>query len=229
MPRTPYFEDFANEIDEEIDKQRYRWMLESIQWIDFKDVAQIIRLHIYAKWYLYDSTKAIRPWVAKIVSNQIRNLVRNVYYNKAPVCSRCPANQGNELCGIFGGIHDRRCPVYQAWTTKKQDQYNVSIPLPLENHLEEVHEAPYDHIDVERAATEIHARMLEILSGKERRAYELMFVHGMSDKEVAEKLGYPPTSSGRQAGYRVLTGLRASIIQKVRKLIYDNEEGVDLH
>ena len=41
------YEDKSDVIDEELRKRRGKWFLKSLAWIDYDDVAQIIRAHIY--------------------------------------------------------------------------------------------------------------------------------------------------------------------------------------
>ena len=68
------FEDFIETIDEEIKKRKSKWKLTSITWMDFDDISQILRIHIYKKWHLYDLNKPLAPWLNRIITNQIKNL-----------------------------------------------------------------------------------------------------------------------------------------------------------
>ena len=70
------FESKIREIDFEIQKRKSRWRLTSLSWMDFDDISQILRIHIYKKWHLYDPSKPLAPWLNRIISNQIKNLVR---------------------------------------------------------------------------------------------------------------------------------------------------------
>ena len=79
--RTKQFEESIDFINQEIKKRRNKWCLTSLNWIDFDDVSQIIRIHIYEKWHLYDKDKPLGPWLNRIISNQIKNLIRNNYGN----------------------------------------------------------------------------------------------------------------------------------------------------
>ena len=58
------YEDYSDVINEEISKKRYKWNLTSLAWMDFDDVAQILRFHIFKKWHLYDQSKNIKPWIS---------------------------------------------------------------------------------------------------------------------------------------------------------------------
>ena len=99
---SPSFEDSISIIDNEISKRRNKWNLSSLTWIDFDDVSQIIRIHIYKKWHLYNPKKPLAPWVNRIISNQIKNLIRNNYLNFIKPCAQCPEAEPDEGCKKFG-------------------------------------------------------------------------------------------------------------------------------
>ena len=113
------FEDYIDIISEEIKKRKGKWTLTSIAWMDFEDISQILRIHIFKKWHLYDHSKPLAPWLNRIISNQIKNLIRNNYGNYARPCLRCAAAEGSDLCAIYGK-HDSSCPLYYNWTKSKQ-------------------------------------------------------------------------------------------------------------
>ena len=60
------YEDYAEVINEEIAKKRYKWNLTALAWMDFEDVSQILRFHIFKKWHLYDQAKNIKPWKGRL-------------------------------------------------------------------------------------------------------------------------------------------------------------------
>ena len=63
MPRKKKlkFEDCIQVVDTEINKRRSKWNLTALAWMDFDDVSQILRIHIYKKWHLYDQAKLLAP------------------------------------------------------------------------------------------------------------------------------------------------------------------------
>ena len=50
------FENFIDEINAEISKRRNKWNLTALTWMDFDDVSQILRIHIYKIWHLDKQT-----------------------------------------------------------------------------------------------------------------------------------------------------------------------------
>ena len=111
------FEDSLAEINEEISKKRGKWNLKALAWMDYEDVAQIIRFHIFKKWHLYNPDKKLRPWVRTIISNQIKNLIRNNYTNFVKPCAKCAAAIGDNGCEIYK-VQSSECPLYKNWGKK---------------------------------------------------------------------------------------------------------------
>ena len=113
------FEDRISEIDAEISKRKGKWNLSALCWMDFDDVSQILRIHIYKKWHLYDHSKPLAPWLNRIISNQIKNLIRNNYGNYARPCVKCAAAEGEKGCVIYQS-QCSTCPLYAHWAKNKK-------------------------------------------------------------------------------------------------------------
>ena len=75
------FDSQCDSLEELLKRYRPKWQLSALAWIDYDDVCQIIRFHIYKKWHLWDQTRPFKPWASMIISNQIKNLIRNNYTN----------------------------------------------------------------------------------------------------------------------------------------------------
>ena len=101
MEKKATYEEKYELIDSLIAKRRSRWNLGSLSWFDFDDVEQIIRAHIYRKWDQWDQSRPLEPWVNRIVTNQIKNILRNNYSNFLKPCHGCPFNTENS--GIENG------------------------------------------------------------------------------------------------------------------------------
>ena len=121
MPRKKKlkFEDCIETIDVEINKRRGRWNLTALSWMDFDDVSQIIRVHIFKKWHLYDQSKSLAPWINTLISNQIKNLIRNNYGNYCRPCLKCAAAESDSLCYIYG-TQNSSCPLFAQWEKLKR-------------------------------------------------------------------------------------------------------------
>ena len=149
----PTFEESVDFIDIEIAKRKNLWTLSSIQWMDYDDVAQIIRIHIYDKWHLYDPTKPLGPWLNKVIAHQIKNIVRNIYGNYSRPCLKCCASEGDNLCKIYD-IQCADCPLFLTWEKNKKQAkdalgiYERVIAIEaLANHtLSNIHRDDYARI-----------------------------------------------------------------------------------
>ncbi len=217
------FEECLPIINKEINKRRSKWQLHSLQWLDYEDVAQIIRLHIWKKWDLYNQDFALEPWIAKVISSQTRNLIRNNYSNYARPCVGCISNQGGELCEIFG-LQGSACPLYKKWEDTKSDAYNTKLPVSLEFHQNEVGQIQSSDLDVEKIAQQIHPKILKQLKDFEVKVYTYLFIEHKTEQEVAVLMGYKTNEEKRQAGYRWIHEIKKNIIKKVKKLIYEKDE-----
>ena len=214
------YEDHIETIEYLLERQRRKWMLKAVAWMDYDDVKQIIRLHIYKKWYQYDPKKPIGPWVNRIISNQIYNLLRNNYKNYARPCLHCPHNAGGEECLITkSGLQDESCPLYKKWSMKKRDGFNAKLPVSLESHAHELAPNEKVYTDIEGIADKVNVRMKERLSSRYYTAYMMMCVESKTDEEIAEYMGYKSTEKNRKAGYKQIKNLKEMFRQHVVDII----------
>jgi len=222
-PKRPKFEDRLQEIDIEIAKKRPKWGLTALAWMDFEDVSQILRIHIFRKWHLYDPSKKLGPWVRTIISNQIKNLIRNNYTNFVKPCSRCAASDGDMGCTIYGK-QSASCPLFKNWLKNKKSAYDTKMPLPLENHSNEIQNVfQKDYTDIELAAEKLHKKMKEILKPNEWSIYKFLYIEHKSELEAAKLMGYKTSEKNRSPGYKQIKNVKKRIIQKVKKSLENHE------
>jgi hypothetical protein len=218
--KKPSFEESIDFINQEISKRRNKWNLTSLNWMDFDDVSQVIRIHIYEKWHLYKKEKPLAPWLNRIISNQIKNLIRNNYGNYSRPCLKCAAQEGFDGCKIYGK-QDSSCPLYARWEKTKKSAYNIKIPLALEDHAHEVNSIEFSaNFDVEQNAGKLHKKMKKILKDNEWIVYEGLFIKNLEEKDVAEAMGYVSTEKNRNPGYKQIKNIKKNIINKV-KIVLD--------
>jgi DNA-directed RNA polymerase specialized sigma24 family protein len=220
------FESKILEINQEINKRRHKWNLTTLAWMDFSDVSQILRIHIYKKWNMYDQKQPLAPWINRIVSNQIKNLIRNNYGNYSRPCLKCAAAENDDGCTIYSS-QCNKCPLYAKWEKSKKSAHDIKLPVTLENHTQEVHNIIEDEIDIERAAKNIHAKMHQILKPIEWKFYELYYIKHKSEEESAKLMGYKTTEKNRKIGYKQVKNLKKSIMIKVKKYLYNGD--IDIH
>lgn len=210
------FEDYLPELDAELKKRAHKWTLKGICWLDFEDVSQIIRLHVYKKFHLYNNSLPFSHWVNRIITRQISNIRRNLYDSYSRPCLKCPENEGIDLCRLYEK-QCSACPLYARWERTKKRAYNVKLPVTIESHTQEVFDKPsdfnYSDIDIEK----IHIRMQSILKPLELKIYRLMFIEGLNEEEAAKKMGYTTNEKFRKPGYNTFIKVRKSIIAKFKK------------
>jgi len=226
------FEDMYETIDLVIKKRKNKWKLKAITWFDFEDIEQIIKVHIFKKWHLWDQSRAIEPWVNRIVTNQIRNIIRNNYTSFARPCLSCPFNQNKEgesgvemSCGFtVSGTQCNECPLYSKWEKIKKSAYDVKITVSLENHKNyfNTFESSIDH-DYKSAENKLHALMKNNLSDKNFFIYKMFFIDNLNDDEIAKTLRFKTNEKGRKAGYKQIKNLKKMLYLKAQNLLKDND------
>ena len=222
------YEDRAHIIDNEIRKRYYKWHLHAIAWFDFDDVAQIIRAHIFKKWALWDQSRPLEPWINKIISNQLKNILRNHYSNFARPCLNCEYNQSAEqgegqvanLCALTpSGLQCNECDLYAKWEKTKKNAYDIKMPLSLEFHAYTKSTNPEDHLDISRATKSLHIRIKAALTARHYLVYKMLFIDGITEEEVARILGYKSNEKGRKAGYKQIKNLENQYKKLAKKII----------
>ena len=239
-PEKVSFVDRYREIDVEIRKRRGKWFLDSLAWFDFEDVEQIIRAHIYRKWDQWDQSRALGPWINKIITNQMKNILRNNYSNFVRPCLSCPFNQSKSsddpgitpgsLCGFTrSGMQDSECPLYAKWEKTKKSAYDIKMAVTIEHHVSEVSSMHDGQVDIDAAAEKLSHAMKEALPPKQYRVYDMLYVQHMDDEDVAKVMGYKTSEKGRKAGYKQLKNLKklfkdkaVAILDKGEIIVYES-------
>lgn len=204
------FEDKIECIDKLILKNKGRWRLADMEGLSFDDVAQIIRLHIYNKWSLWDQERPFECWCNKLIIHQITNCVRNVYYKDAPPCSSCPFDRDGELCGYTSnGLKCAECPAYKKWSKKKQSRFllKTATSINTETYKETPdHNDPSVAIKIESSIPKFHAFILSAVPEKMGNWYKLMYIDNLSDAEIITLI--------KQKTNKVITKRQLALIRK---------------
>ena len=226
-PRKIKYEEQIDVINVEIKKRRGKWFLDSIPWISFEDVEQIIRLHIYQKWGQWDQKRDLKPWINKIITNQFKNILRNYYLNFAKPCSSCPFDSsaaGEHFCSFTkSGLQDDTCPLFAKWRKSKKSAHDVKIPLRLDAQEYESSIFQGDSFQIDRAIELIRENLKEELSERHYSIYNMLFIENKTEDEVARFLGYKTNESGRTAGYKQIKNMRKFFKEKVMKILKNKD------
>lgn len=214
------FEDYIDVIEEAIRKQRSRWRLDCITWFDFEDVEQVIKLHIYNKWHMWDQERPLEPWINIIVTNQIRNLVRNHYGNYIKPCANCVHNMGGDSCSFTpSNTQSSECDKYKKWEKTKKVAFDLKVAVTSENHMHEISYTPDKRLCFDTAVEKLNKHMKDCLSEIHYKAYHMLFFEEASEEDVASFMGYKTNEKKRKAGYRQVKNLKKTFMQKASEII----------
>ena len=219
------FDSQCDSLEELLKRYRPKWQLSALAWIDYDDVCQIIRFHIYKKWHLWDQTRPFKPWASMIISNQIKNLIRNNYTSFAKPCLRCPHNMGATNCGwTQSGEQDVSCPLFSKWKKKKERAFNIKLPLTLEEGVATSTTNLRDFVDYKESSKKLHRLVMEQLNAKHKKIYRLLYIENMEDNEVAERFGFKADSAKRKKPrYKQIANLKKKFYNIALKIIRDND------
>jgi hypothetical protein len=228
-PQKPSsYEDNYGLIHTEISKRRPKWFLTSVAWMDFDDVKQIILMHIYKKWDQWDQSRPLKPWVNKIVTNQMKNILRNNYSNFMRPCLNCPFNSSGDgvegsLCGFTkSGVQDGSCPLFRKWEKTKKAAYDIKMAVSLDSHTHEVGIGRPD-ADIIVAEKKLHKEMKKQLGDRQFKVYKMLFIDNLDEEEVARVMGYKTTESGRRAGYKQIKNLKKQFKDRAKHILNNKD------
>lgn len=205
------YNDKIEEIDDLLNKLRGKWQLDSIQWMDYDDVSQHIRRHIWLKWDLWQQHRPFAPWCRTVIANQIINLIRNNYGSFARPCLNCPHNIDGEACDFTKSkAQDNSCELYAKWEKKRSHIYNLKITVPLEDRVVANNTTELlDYFDFEESAKNLHKLVLkELANARQRDIYSMLYIEHLDDDLIAAKMGF--TADGKKQGsrYKQLNNLK---------------------
>lgn len=216
------YESKIEEINEAIERRRHRWHLRAVAWMDYDDVAQLLRLHIYNKWHLWDQERPFARWLATVIRNRTSNLLRNLYMNIAKPCASCDENDGDSKCRKYGE-QCKDCPLYAKWEKTKQSAYNIRLPLSIENHAQEIYDIPHVDHNIDESVNTLHARMKKRLTPTQYKIYKALYIDNKTNDEVAGLMGYSTSEKTRTPGYKQICNMEKIFIEKARAILKNQE------
>jgi DNA-directed RNA polymerase specialized sigma24 family protein len=216
------FENYIVIINSEIAKRKNKWTLTALNWIGFEDVSQIIIFHIYRKWNLYDDHKPLLPWINRIISNQIKNLIRNNYGNYTRPCLKCVAAVGENECKIYGK-QEKTCPLYNNWVKTKKNAYDLKMTLSIEDHSHEINNQSIEQCDIEKASDSLHEKMKKILKPIEWKVYDLLYVQNRTEEYICKNLNFKYDKKAKTTYNKQLRNIQKTIIKKAKECLFNGE------
>lgn len=226
----PSFETCLSIIDAELTKRRGKWRLTAIAWMDFDDVCQKIRLHIFNKWDQWDNLRPLRPWLNTIITNQMTNLIRNNYSSFSKPCMQCKHNQGGNLCSLYD-LQNSDCSIYAKWEVGKKAAYDIRLPISIhDNSLNNQNDFNFSPLDIKDDDTYInydvkiknfHEKIKERLTLVEWRVYSSLYIDNKNETETAKLMGYKTSEKNRSPGYKQIKKIKNKIYKIAKQLVLD--------
>lgn len=220
------FEDKIEEIDKLLKNSKDKWHLDALAWIDYDDVCQIIRNHIYVKWDMWDQERPFGPWCRTIIANQIKNELRNNYHSFAKPCLRCPHYVSQTECAFTKSkVQDSSCDEYAAWEKKKKAKHDVKIPVSIETSVIDSSTELKDEIDYEKSSKNLHEKVLEELTNeKHKEIYRLIYIEGVAEADVAQQMGFKKEAGKRKAPrYKQIDNVKSRFLSIAKKVLDSND------
>jgi hypothetical protein len=221
--QRPPFESCLDLINQEIAKRKSKWKLTSIAWMDFDDIEQRLRLHIFRKWDKWNPDMPLIPWLNTVITNQIINLVRNNYSNYARPCLSCPHNAGGIQCKLYG-TQNNQCADYAKWEKTKKYAYDVKLPVSIsderifgEGNEFDAKASESSSFDFDLSVVKIHELMLKNLNTVQSKVYTYLFIDCIEETKVIELLGYKNGST--KTGYKFVKKIRMQIIEIAKNVV----------
>ncbi len=227
------YEDYSDIIDNEIAKRKHRWRLgESILSVEWKDIEQKLRIHVFKKFHQYDPKRNILNWLNKILSNQIFNQIRDEYGHFQSPCVRCPLKGDGDVCNVFGKQKSPNCSDFSKWDKGKRYKMELAMPQSMDAAItndqndslkREIADKRCNFTDFERLIPEFNKLMKDKLNNIEWRVYSYLYIDNLSEVEVAEKMKYKTTEENKMPGYKRIAKLKTIIYTKAKKIVEQME------
>ena len=219
------FDSQREDLEELLKIYRPKWQLSALACIDYDDVCQIIRLHIYKKWHLWDQSRPFKPWASMIISNQIKNLIRNNYSSFAKPCLRCPHNMGANNCDLTKSKEqDESCPDFAKWRKKKERAFNIKLPVSLEEGTSTGTASLKDFLDYQKSSEKLHKLVMEQLNEKHKKIYYMLYIENINENDVAKKFGFKADSAKRKSPrYKQMANLKKKFYTIAVKIIKNHD------
>ena len=217
------YEDFSDVIDLAIKRQRSKWRLNAVKWFDFEDVEQIIKTHIAKKWDMWDQDRPLEPWIGRIISNQMRNLIRNHYGNYVRPCNSCKFARGDFCSLTKSEKQDSSCELYAKWEKSKKSGLELKIPLSTEDFCHEVESKQYIDFDFSGSLKKLDMYMEIRLTNTHYIAYRMLYFEDNTEEDVAKFMGYKISPQKKKLGYRQVKNLKKKFLETALEILNEHD------
>lgn len=203
--------------------------MDSISHINWEDVEQIIRTHIFIKWEKWDQTKNFDRYWGRAIDNQIKNIKKSIFGRFVSPCGDCKFNLGDGKCAKNeSGAQTNECDLYAKWEKKKKSGYNLllarSTNETFQDDEQEIRFEPAGGIiNISEATKRLHKLMMEKLPEKLAKFYKMRYIDGLEDSVISFAFGFMTTEEGRLPGYRQLYNMEVEVRELATHIVYSED------
>lgn len=221
------YEFYKDIINREVGKRIHRWRLTSLAYLDWLDISQLLHLHTVTKIHLYDPEKSpFLHWINRLLSNRLKNLLRDHYQSFAKPCDKCEFNGGGNICKLYG-LQSIQCDQYSHWFSNKRYKMNIamahsiSAPRQSEEHdriHQEINDKTSDFTDFDRLIPEFELLLKQSLKPTEWKTYVLLFNDHLTDLQAAKELGYSCDGGKNSRGVKAVGKIKTKIYSTAKEI-----------
>jgi len=225
------FQQHEQLINKEVDKRSTRWRLDALIYISWPDVRQMLLMHVARKIHLWNPEKSpLSHYLNRMLSNQIKNTLRNLYGSFQNPCIKCPHNLGGDRCSAFITQKNLACELFSHWEKNKRYKQEIAfaqsadanIPGEDNNNLKrELISRPCNFLDFDKKIPEFNNLLKQKLRPLEWKAYTLLFIEHLTDLQAARQLNYSTDGGKTSTGYKIIAKLKTAIYKKSQQVVKD--------
>ena len=162
---------------------------------------------------MWDQERPLEPWIGRIISNQIRNLLRNHYGNYTNPCTLTH----------LPNHHKVYCAVCRKWEKSKKIGLGLKIPLSTEDFAKEIHNRSYLDFDFPSSLGKLDSHMKGKLSVVHYRAYRMLYFERKTEEDVAKYMGYKISPEKNKLGYRQVKNLKKKFLNMALDILKNKD------
>lgn len=166
------------QLDSVINIYRSKWTFAYYSW---EDLSQDIRARVCKKWHTYDQEKPFKPWVLRLISNYIKNELRNRYYIYSAPCIKCEYYLGDDHCKKYDGRLSA-CSLYKKFIEQKANAANVNFPVSYELSNYEAQQSFYCSV------SDFTTSLRHVISGVDLDIFNYFYESGFTPKIIAKNI-----------------------------------------
>lgn len=193
-----------------------------MEWTDARSII-ISRIFVKMQAGKFDPEKGeFSHWLSRVITHAMHNILRDESGRyQRPCVKGCPFNTGDYGCSKTStGKQCGECLAYKLWANRKQREFSIQQPLPLENHAQEVYNMMDTSLDVAGAKVVIDDKIRAKLNERELVVYQVLYVEHLDEEEAGKRLGFvKKKKSTLPAGYQQILAAKKRIVLAARQVI----------